>query len=249
GIIIASVGVESMTGELRWTYGSLYLWDGVPLVAVVLGLFALPEMIDVAISRRAIASGDSGKRVTGQLDGMWDAIRNWKIVLNSSIVGSVLGAVPGLGGAAIDWIAYGSAAKMVKGGTESFGTGDVRGVIASEAANNAKEGGALVPTIAFGIPGSATMAILLGAFVMHGIEPGPKLLSDDLEITYTMVWSLAIGNIVGVVICFLLVSQLAKIARIPAGILVPTVLSIIFIGAYQATRDIADLYVVLVFGI
>lgn len=249
GVIIASVGVESMTGELRWTYGSLYLWDGVPLVAVVLGLFAIPEMVDVAISRRAIAQGESGKRVTGQLQGMWDAFRNWKIVLNSSMLGSVLGAVPGLGGAAIDWIAYGSAAKLVKGGTKSFGTGDVRGVIASEAANNAKEGGALVPTIAFGIPGSATMAILLGAFVMHGIEPGPKLLSEDLEITYTMVWSLAIGNIVGVVICFLLVSQLAKIARIPAAILVPTVLSIIFIGAYQATRDISDLYVVLVFGV
>lgn len=249
GIVLASIGVEKMTGTLRWTFDSLYLWDGVPLVTLVLGLFAVPEIIDVAISRRTIAPGESSTKVSGQLQGVRDAIKNWKLVLNSSFLGSVLGAVPGIGGAAVDWMAYGSAARLVKDGAKTFGTGDVRGVIASEAANNAKEGGALVPTISFGIPGSATMAILIGAFVMHGIQPGPKMLGEQLDVTYSIVWSLAIANIIGAALCFMLVSVLARIAVIPAGILVPTVLSIVFIGAYQATSDMGDIYALMGFSV
>lgn len=249
GVVLASVGDESQSGTLRWTFDSLYLWEGLPLVAVVLGLFAIPEIVDVGASRQSI-SGESAKMTKGgQLQGVRDALKNWKIVLNSSWLGSVLGAVPGLGGATIDWIAYGSAARAVKDGQKTFGTGDVRGVIASEAANNSKEGGALVPTIAFGIPGSATMAILLGAFIMHGIQPGPKMLSDNLNVTYTIVWTLVIGNIVGAAICFAFVGQLAKIARIPFGILVPTVMAIVFIGAYQSTRDIGDLIILVGAGV
>ncbi|MGV3650342.1 MAG: tripartite tricarboxylate transporter permease [Devosia sp.] len=249
GVILASVGDESQTGTLRWTFDTLYLWEGLPIVALVLGLFAIPEIIDVGASKQSIAGDQAKISKGGQMQGVRDALRNWKIVLNSSWLGSVLGAVPGLGGATIDWIAYGSAARAVKDGQKTFGTGDVRGVIAAEAANNSKEGGALVPTIAFGIPGSATMAILLGAFIMHGIQPGPKLLSENLDITYTIVWTLVIGNILGAAICFAFVSQLAKLALIPAGILVPTVMAIIFIGAYQATRDIGDLIVLLGAGI
>jgi TctA family transporter len=249
GVVLASVGDESQSGTLRWTFDTLYLWDGLPIVALVLGLFAIPEIIDVGASRQSI-SGESAKMVKGgQMQGVRDALKNWRIVLNSSWLGSVLGAVPGLGGATIDWMAYGSAARAVKDGQKTFGTGDVRGVIASEAANNSKEGGALVPTIAFGIPGSATMAILLGAFIMHGIQPGPKLLSENLDITYTIIWTLVIGNILGAAICFAFVSQLSKIAQIPAGVLVPTVMAIIFIGAYQATRDIGDIVVLLGAGL
>lgn len=249
GVVLASVGDESQTGTLRWTFDTLYLWEGLPLVAVVLGLFAIPEIIDVGASRQAISGKAATMSKGGQMQGVRDALKNWRIVLNSSWLGSVLGAVPGLGGATIDWLAYGSAARAVKDGQKTFGTGDVRGVIASEAANNSKEGGALVPTIAFGIPGSATMAILLGAFIMHGIQPGPKLLSENLDITYTIVWTLVIGNIVGAAICFAFVGQLSKIAQIPAGILVPTVSAIIFIGAYQATRDIGDLLVLVGAGV
>ena len=249
GVLLASVGDESQTGELRWTFDSLYLWDGVPLEALVLGLFAVPELVDLAASRKTIASQRSESVVRDQMAGVRDAFRNIRLILQSSWLGAVLGSVPGIGGAALDWIAYGSAARSVKGGTETFGTGDVRGVIASEAANNSKEGGALIPTIAFGIPGSATMAILLGAFIMHGIQPGPKLLSEQLDITYTMVWSLAIGNVVGAAICFMFVSQLAKLALIPPAILAPVVLSVVLIGAYQATRDIGDIIVLLVFSV
>ena len=248
GVVIASVGDEAQTGELRWTFDSLYLWEGVPLEALVLGLFAVPELIELGAARQAVAMHKSESILRDQFRGVKDAIQNIRLVFQSSWLGAILGSVPGLGGPAIDWIAYGSAAKSVKDGTKTFGTGDVRGVIACEAANNSREGGALIPTLAFGIPASATMAILLGAFMMHGIQPGPKLLTEQLDITYTIVWSLMIANIVGVLICFAFVSQLAKLALVPAGILVPTVLAIVFIGAYSATRDLGDIIVLLIFS-
>jgi TctA family transporter len=251
GVILSSIGDHGQTGELRWTFGTFYLWEGLPLTAAVLGLFAVPELIDVAASRKTIAAEASHGRsiVRDQFLGVRDALRNWRLVLQSSWLGSVLGAVPGIGGATIDWIAYGSAARTVKDGTKTFGTGDVRGVIATEAANNSREGGALVPTIVFGIPGSASMAILLGAFVMHGIHPGPSLLGERLDVTYTIVWSLALGNVVGVAICFLFVAQLARLARIPPGILVPIVLAVVVVGAYQENRNLGDLWVLVGFSV
>ena len=183
---------------------SVYLWDGLPIEPMALGLFALPELIDMAIARGQIGSV---QRVDGlfreQLRGMRDVLTNWKLVINSSSLGAVLGSIPGMGAAVIDWIAYGSAARMLKGATETFGKGDVRGLIAAEAANNAREGGQLIPTLAFGVPGSPAMALLMGAFLAQGIAPGPKLLDTQLDITFTLVWSLALANVVGAGICFL----------------------------------------------
>ena len=192
GIMIAMIGTDPQTGTLRWTLGSLYLWDGLPLVPVALGLFALPELCDLAIKRTSIAAGGSKFDIkTGMLLGARDAIRHWWLVLRCSWIGAGLGAIPGIGGSVVDWIAYGHAVRTEKGAQQTFGRGDVRGVIAPESANNAKEGGALVPTIAFGVPGSASMALLLGAFLIHGLVPGPDMLGKNLSITYAMVWSVA----------------------------------------------------------
>jgi TctA family transporter len=250
GILLAQVGDEPQTGEMRWSGDSLYLLDGFPLVPVALAMFAIPELIDLAISRLSIASGDPTKRERWQqLQGVKDTLRNWWLVVRCSAIGSLLGAIPGIGASIIDWIAYGYAARACKGASETFGTGDVRGVIASESSNNAKEGGALVPTLAFGVPGSASMALLLGAFLMHGITPGPKLLTEQLDITYALVWSVAIANIIGASLCFAFADQFAKIARMPATVLMPLVLAITFIGAYQGSRDLDDLTVLVAFGV
>ena len=124
----------------------------------------------------------------------------------------------------------------------------MRGVIASESSNNAKEGGALVPTIAFGVPGSASMALFLGAFLIHGITPGPKMLGEQLDITYLMVWSVGLANILGAGICFVFTGVLAKIAQVRITVLVPVVLAITFVGAFQGSRDWGDLYALLLFG-
>jgi hypothetical protein len=250
GLMVDMIGSDPQTGTLRWTMGTLYLWDGLPLVPVTLGLFALPELADLAISRRSISAGaEKIDSRSGQWEGVKDTFRHWWLVVRCAFLGSTLGAVPGLGAAIIDWIAYGHAARTEKGAEETFGKGDIRGVLASEGANNAKEGGALVPTVAFGVPGSASMAILLGAFLIHGLVPGPDMLRQNLDVTYAIVWSVALANIFGAGICFLASDQLAKIALIRYSIIMPLILTVILIGAFQARRDWGDFVAVLAFGV
>jgi len=250
GVLLAAIGNEAQTGALRWTFDEIYLWDGLQIQALALGLFALPELIDMAIMRVSLSGGQAiGGVIREQLRGVRDVLANWKLVLNSSVLGVVLGSIPGMGAPIIDWLAYGSAARMLRGGTETFGKGDVRGVIASEAANNSREGGQLIPTLAFGLPGSPAMALLLGAFLAHGITPGPKLLDTKLDITFTMVWSLALANVVGAGICFLFAGQLARLATVRWNTLVPIVFAICFVGAYQGSRSYGDLVTLIVFGV
>jgi TctA family transporter len=249
GLLLATTGDDPQTGTLRWTFDTLYLWDGLPIVPIALGMFALPEIADMAIARTSIA--DTGVRTTGmqQIQGVKDSFKHWFLVLRCSWIGAALGAVPGIGAAIIDWVAYGHAARTEKGAAGSFGKGDVRGVLASESSNNAKEGGSLVPTVAFGVPGSASMALLLGAFLIHGLVPGPDMLTKRLDVTYTLVWSVAIANIVGGGICFLFANQLAKIALVRIGILAPMVIAITYISAYQGSSSWGDIYALLIFGL
>lgn len=253
GLIVATAGDDPQTGTLRWTFDSLYLWDGLPVVPLALGLFAIPELADLAIQQKSISkSGDSFEKQDtrlGQLEGTRDVFKNWFLVLRCATIGAGLGAVPGIGASVVDWIAYGHAARTEKGADLTFGKGDVRGVIASESSNNAKEGGALVPTIAFGVPGSASMALILGAFLIHGLVPGPDMITKNLDVTYTMVWSVAIANLLGAGLCFTFANQLAKLALIRPGVLCPTVLAVVFIGAFQGSRQWGDIYALLGFGL
>ena len=250
GLMVATAGDDPQTGTLRWTFDSLYLWDGLPVVPLALGLFAIPELADMAITKQSIAvDGKTQDARFGQMRGVRDTLRNWFLVIRCSSIGSSLGAVPGIGASVIDWIAYGHAARSEKGASENFGKGDVRGVIASESSNNAKEGGALVPTIAFGVPGSASMALILGAFLIHGLVPGPDMLTKNLDVTYTLVWSVAIANIIGAGICFAFANQLAKVALVRIGILAPVVLAITYVGAFQGSRQWGDIYALLIFGL
>jgi len=249
GVMIATVGEEPNTATERWTFDALYLLDGIPLVPLALGLFAIPELADMAIGRRPLPDSHRINNRWDQVAGIKDTFANMFLVFRCSGIGSVLGAVPGIGAAVIDWIAYGHALRTEKGAAETFGKGDVRGVIASESSNNAKEGGALISTIAFGVPATAAMALMLGAFLIHGITPGPEMLTEHLDVTYTLVWTLAIANILGSGICFLFANQLAAIARVRIGILAPVVLSITFIGAFQGTRQWGDIVALLGFGI
>ncbi len=250
GIMLAMVGSDPQTGIFRWTGGSLYLMDGLPLVPVTLGIFALPELCDLLISRRSISGEYTNKN---NWQGLWqgskDCFIHWWLILRCSWIGSVIGAIPGISASVIDWISYAHALKTEKGAKESFGKGDVRGVIAAESATCSREGGALIPTIVFGVPGSAGMAILLGAFLMHGLVPGPDMLTKNLSVTYSMVWSIAIANILGSGLCFLFSSQFAKLATLRYTLVLPVVLSLIYIGAFEGKRDWGDLYALLIFGV
>jgi TctA family transporter len=249
GMMLSMIGTDPQSGTLRWTLDSLYLWDGLPLVPLTLGIFALPELCDLAIGRTAVVQeGVTLDTKTGMLLGVQDCMRHWFLILRCSWLGSAMGAIPGIGASVIDWISYGHALRTEKGAAQTFGTGDVRGVIAAESATNAREGGALVPTVAFGVPSSAGMAILLGAFLIHGLVPGPEMLTKHLDITYSMVWSIAIANILGSGLCFAFSGQLAKVATLRYTLFMPGVLSLIYIGAFEASRNWGDVFSLMFFG-
>lgn len=249
GLMLGSLGAAPFTGIERLDFGTDYLIDPLPLVIVGLAMFATPEIIDLLRRQETI----SEKPLMGQ--GWATGVRDWMsnkwLSLRCAIIGCLVGALPGLGGTVIDWIAYGHAIQTTKN-KERYGTGDIRGVIAPESANNAKEGGALVPTLLFGIPGSGSMAILLGGFVLIGIEPGVEMVTDQLDLVYLIIWSVALANIIGAGTCFVLAPQISKLTTIKYTLLAPIMFGLIFFAAFQATRDWGDLialFLVSVLGI
>jgi len=246
GLLLGTMGSAPATGEWRLTFGSYYLFDGLKVVTIGLAAFAIPEICDLLRKNKTIATKDEpiGK---GWLKGLMDTLREKWIVIRCAGIGTLVGILPGLGGSVVDWIAYGHVVQTSKD-KSNFGKGDIRGVIAPESANNAKEGGGLVPTILFGIPGSGSMAVFLGGLTLLGIEPGPALIEEDLQFTYVMVWSLALANVIGAGMCFAISSKVAKITTIPYGVLAPFMIMIICFAAFQVTRSIYDLYILIVLG-
>ncbi|MGH8706814.1 MAG: tripartite tricarboxylate transporter permease, partial [Burkholderiales bacterium] len=170
------------------------------------------------------------------------------IVLRCSGIGCLIGAMPGLGGSAADWMAYGHAVQIAKDKSQ-FGRGDVRGVLAPESANNAVAGGALVPTLLFGIPGSGSTAIFLGGMVLLGIQPGIMLVETQLDLVYTIIWTLAIANVIGAGLCFGVSPFVARLTTLPYTYVAPFMMMIIFFAAYQATSDWGDILSLLVIGV
>jgi putative tricarboxylic transport membrane protein len=245
GLLLGSMGSAPATGEFRLAFETIYLSDGVPIVIVGLGMFAMPEIIELL--RRSTRISESATLGAGMFEGVKDAFRHWWIVLRCSIIGCIVGFMPGLGGSVVDWIAYGHVVQTSKN-RENFGKGDVRGVLAPESANNAKEGGALIPTLLFGIPGSGSMAILLGGFILIGIEPGIPMLTKYLDLTFVMIWSVALANIAATGICLFTANYWALLTTVRYALLAPFMIVLIYFAAFQATRDWYDLIALFVMG-
>ena len=246
GLLIGLVGAAPATGEWRLVLGIEYLVDGVPLVVVALGIFAIPEIIDLLRRNTAIAEVPTLGR--GWLQGIRDTIREWGIVLRCSGIGCLIGAMPGLGGSVADWMAYGHAVQVAKDKSQ-FGRGDVRGVLAPESANNAVAGGALIPTLLFGIPGSGSTAIFLGGLVLLGIQPGIMLVETQLDLVYTIIWTLAIANIIGAGLCVAVSPFVARLTTLPYAYVAPFMIMIVVFAAYQATSDWGDILSLLAVGV
>lgn len=246
GLMLGALGAAPLSGVQRATLGFDYLLDPLPLVIVGLAMFATPEIIDLL--RRQSAISETGRLGAGWSQGFFDWWRNRWLSLRCSAIGCLIGALPGLGGSVVDWIAYGHAVQTTRN-KEAYGTGDVRGVIAPESANNAKEGGALIPTLLLGIPGSGSMAILLGGLVLIGVEPGAELVEDKLDLVYLIIWSIALANVIGAGICFALSPQIAKLTTIRYVLLAPFMLGLIFFAAFQATRSWGDLVALLLLSV
>jgi TctA family transporter len=245
GLMIGMIGYAPATAESRLTFGNIYLDNGIPIVVVGLAMFAMPEIIDLLRRHRTIAEG--GVLGRGWVDGFRDACRNKLIILRCSFIGCLVGALPGLGGSVVDWIAYGHVIQTTKD-RENFGSGDIRGVLAPESANNAKEGGALIPTLLFGIPGSGSMAILLGGFIMVDVHPGIEMVTANLDLVYTIIWSLALANVIGAGTCLVLAGPISRLTTIPYALMAPFMLVLIFFAAFQASRSWGDLLTLFALG-
>lgn len=246
GLMFGSMGAAPATGETRFDLGIEYLQDGIPLVIIGLGLFAIPELSELMRRHRPIASDT--KLGSGWLEGVRDTFKHWFLVLRCSALGTLIGAIPGLGGGVVDWIAYGHVVQSSKDSSQ-FGKGDIRGVIAPESANNALQGGALMPTLLFGIPGSGSMAVFLGGMVLLGMQPGPNMVTTDLHITYTIAWTLALASIIGAFLCFLMAAPIARLTFVPFNLIAPAMIMLICFAAFQARRDLTDLLVLFAIGI
>ena len=246
GLLVGTIGMAPATGEFRLPFEIDYLYDGLPLVVVGLGIFALPEIIDLLVKRGAIAEQPCqlGK---GWKEGVRDVAKRPGLVARCAGIGSLMGTVPGLAGSVVDWLTYGHAVQSAKDKSQ-FGKGDIRGVIAPESANNACACGAMVPTLLFGIPGSGTAAVFLGGLLLLGLQPGVSMLETNLDLTYTIIWSLALANILGAALCLGLARPVASLTRVPFVILAPLITILILFAAYQATRSLGDLFALGIIG-
>ena len=235
GLMLSMVGLDPQSGLERFTFGSLELWDGVSLVAITAGMFGIPEIIDLWRDGTSISKHPVDK-IGGVRQGVRDTFRYWGVTLRCSAIGTFAGIIPGLGASVGQWLAYAHAVQSSPD-REKFGRGDVRGVLGPGAANNSSLGGGLIPTIAFGVPGNVVFAILLGAFLIKGIVPGPELLKTNLPLVFSFVWIIVITNVITVAICFLFIRQLVRLTEIRGSLLIPAIIVFIYLGAYVDTKS------------
>jgi TctA family transporter len=251
GLLCATIGQDPQAGVARFTFDALYLWQGLDLVPVLVGLFAIPEIIDLVVRGTSIAGTlPAGRLNQGALEGVKDTFRHFWLTIRCSLIGTFIGIMPGMGGTVAQWMAYGHATQSARSAEErkGFGAGDVRGVLGPGAANNSKEGGSLIPTVAFGVPGSTAMAILLGGFFLLGLVPGPDMLTTHLPVTFSMVWTIVIANVITVLGCFLFLNRLAMLTSVRGTLLIPVILVLVFIGSYTSNNHYGDILVTLLFG-
>jgi TctA family transporter len=221
GLVVAFIGYDPRTAELRFTFSSLYLRDGLSFIPVFLGIFAVAEMLDLMASGRPTISGKTRvEELKGSIrDGAMAVIRHFGLFIRSSLLGTVVGIIPGIGATIASFVAYGHAVQTAGKARGNFGRGDVRGVLAPEAANDAKDGGALVPALAFGVPGGAGTAVLLAVLTQHGLVPGRELMTNHLNLIFVLIWSLFFSNWMTSIVGLAVVNPLARLTVIRTQLL------------------------------
>lgn len=247
GLLVATVGQQGQSGIMRFVFDQPYLLDGIPLSIIALALFGIPSALDLALTKIGVEQQPAPLKGS-LLDGVKDTLREWWLVLRCSFIGVWVGIVPGIGSQVVDWLAYGHAAQTSKD-ARNFGKGDVRGVIAPESANDAKDGGDLVTTLLLGFPQGVVTALFIVALLAWGYLPGPEMVKKNLDIVYSVVWIQGISGVIGTLVGFVLAAQLAKLAEVRYSVMVPIIFIFVLMGAFSVNRDPIDLLVVVVFGI
>jgi TctA family transporter len=253
GLLLAMIGLDNVTNQERFTFGLLELRDGLELVPVILGLFAVAEMFELWVKGGSLTGTQtsplSARETQRQIfRGVVEAFRRWWLIMRCSTIGAAMGLIPGLGSAPAAFVAYGHA-KQTSKSKETFGKGNIEGVIGSESANDAVEGGALASTIAFGVPGSSSMAILLGALFILGQETGPNMVTYHVDVVFIMIFTIIIGNFIGMVGGMFLVNPLSRATGLRGSLLVPVLIAIVFTGAFAVQRSWFDIGIALLFGV
>jgi putative tricarboxylic transport membrane protein len=250
GLLLTFVGGDPTTGEPRFTFGTLYLREGLEFPVVFLGVYSLAEVLSLLASgRRTISGRDKMEDLSGSVkDGIMAVFRHWGLFLRSSIVGTVVGMIPGIGGAIGSFAAYGLAVQASGADRDKFGKGDIRGVLAPEAANDAKDGGALAPALVFGIPGGAGTAMLLVALSQQGVVPGRQMLTHHADYIFLLVFSLFFSNWLTSILGIAMVRPFSWLTVAPTGLLAPALLTLTVLGAFVYKGRLEDIFAVYVFG-
>ena len=252
GLLLATVGIDNITGMHRFTFGSLRLLSGVQLVPTMIGLFSIPRVLSICEKPKEANKSlvmDKGTKLSGSVFlKKSEYMRILPVILLSSIVGIFVGILPGAGGSIGSWLAYDNAKKMSKH-KEEFGHGSIEGLAAVESGNNAVTGGAFIPLLTLSIPGSPAAAIVLGALMIHGLVPGNRLFTQQAETTYTILVGFLLANLVMGIIGLIFARWAVYITRIPNSILLPCVLVLSFIGAYAINATMFDVWTAIFFGV
>ena len=252
GLILSTIGVDNLSSNYRFTFGSLQLTAGLDLIPVVVGLFAASEMIALLEEQNSNGSLLKIKNIGIKQFDVWRIIlkREWWLTLKSAVIGTIIGILPGTGGAIAAFVSYGEAQRKYAGEANfGKGTGDERGIIAPETANNAAVGGSLVPLLALGIPGSATSALLYGALTVQGIIPGPRLMVEHAPLAYALMVGLLLSTIMMLLIGSNCSGLFSKILLLRINIIVPVVLALCMIGAFSARNSMIDIGVCIFFAL
>ncbi len=247
GFLLAAVGLDSISGDLRMTFGSTELMRGFDFLIVVIGLFGVSEIL-LTVEEGLVFKGKQAKIDLKVVLRTWAGLpRYWATLVRSSIVGMWMGVTPG-GAIAASFMGYGLAKRFSKHG-KNFGKGEIEGVLAPETAAHAAGTSALLPMLALGIPGSATAAVLLGGLLVWGLQPGPMLFVEQKDFVWGLIASMYLGNIAGLIIVLATVPLFAAIMRIPFSFVAPVILIVCAIGAYTISNSIFDIWLMLVFGV
>jgi putative tricarboxylic transport membrane protein len=250
GLAIGVIGFDQIYGVRRFTYGITALEAGISLVPALIGLFSISQVLILA---EDLIKKDEDKKVVGELRGrllptLPEFVTQVPNIIRSSIIGLIIGIVPGPGAEIGGWLGY-SEAKRFSKNREQFGKGAIEGVWACETANNATVGGALVPTMTLGIPGSSAAAILLGGMMLHGLIPGHGLFTTQADIAYAIIFGFLIANILMGIVGLLTAKYLVKVASAPTSVLAPCIVVLSVIGAYAINISLVDVSVMAIFGI
>lgn len=248
GILIGTVGVDSSTGVLRYTFGLPELYDGIDFVVMIIGLFAISEIL-LMLEHANRKDGNDGLPPLGRVFVSLKEVMACKWTMGrSGLIGFIIGILPGTGASVAGAVAY-TTEKRLSDTDNSFGTGNMRGLAAPEAANNASAAGSFVPMLTLGIPGSGTTAVLLGALMLYNITPGPMMFSERPEVAGGLIASLYIGNIVLLALNLPLAGVFARVLTIPRWVLVPGIAILAFVGVYQLHSNLAAIYLMLIIGV